>query len=122
MTTKSTLDLSILYSCRIRLTEDERQTLKQAYKLAKEREITEGAPVMPGTSIRVVSASLTGDSVDQQLGMSQVLVMDLLNSRDSIHVPLLIKIQRVLGVEIVTKKRLMDTSKSYIDFILTKES
>jgi hypothetical protein len=122
MTTKSTPDLSILYSCRIRLTEDERQTLKQAYKLAKEREITEGAPVMPGTSIRVVSASLTGDSVDQQLGMSQVLVMDLLNSRDSIHVPLLIKIQRVLGVEIVTKKRLMDTSKSYIDFILTKES
>ena len=122
MTTKSTPDLSILYSCRIRLTEDERQTLKQAYKLAKEREITEGAPVMPGTSIRVVSASLTGDSVDQQLGMSQVLVIDLLNSRDSIHVPLLIKIQRVLGVEIVTKKRLMDTSKSYIDFILTKES
>ena len=37
-----------------------------------------------------------------------MIVMDILNSRDTVSLPILLKIQHVLGVEVITAKKLQD--------------
>ena len=119
MITKPKTDkpLDTLISARIRLTYEERTALKVAYHAAKKAEMNEQPAPVGGSPIKVVSANLNGTQLDTDLGMSHLVMTDLLSSRDSINLPVILHIQRVLGVEVVTKKRIMDACKGYIEYV-----
>ena len=109
-------ELTTLVSARIRLTEEERQQLKLAYYKQKNSEQPSTAPAIGGAKIGVVHAIQQSD-IDQKLGMSHIVVTDLLNSRDSIALPLMLKLQSVLGLSIVDKKRVVDACANYWDYM-----
>ena len=109
--------LPILFSCRIRLTDEQRQKLKDAYQraLAGYR-IPQGAPVN-GSKLVVETAA----SPDKALGIPSFVMSDLLSSRDSLAIGLVLKFQRVLGVEVISRKDLEAASKKYLEYILSEE-
>ena len=110
--------LPLLVSARVRLTPDQRQELKAAYR-AKTNELV--PTTAAGRGGLQVSTSYGGsNAINQALGMSSLVFADLANSRDTISMALILKIQAVLGVSIVTHKQLMDACKSYCDYVFTK--
>ena len=91
--------LQYICSARVRLDDSQRSTLKAAYEAARKAQTpATPEPLMPGASITVG----TTYSINTQLGLSDMVIRDLLNSRDSIHLPALIQLQDALGVEVVT--------------------
>lgn len=113
--------LSILYSCRVRLTDDERKQFKDAYNKAQ----IEGEPVtMPsigGSGVRTETKFSGNLTLERALGMNRLVVMDLLNSRDSITIPLIVKMQQVLGLTIFTPERLQEAFTNYLDYIFAED-
>jgi hypothetical protein len=114
--TKTNAPLPILISSRIRLSEEQRQPLKDAYQSRKRQETVERATV---TGISVATSQPS--SLDAELGMSSLVVADLLASRDSMAIGIVLKFQEVLGVEVLTEKMLMDACKSYCRYVFSKE-
>ena len=109
--------LDTLVSARIRLTEEERTQIKDAYYDRKRSEQSIQHPeTIGGSPIKVVNSFVHG-TVDAALGMSHLVFTDLVNSRDSIAVPVILKVQTVLGLEIVTKKRITAALKDYLDYV-----
>jgi hypothetical protein len=117
MTITKPAPLDTLISARVRLTYDERNALKDAYRAAKSAELSEHPAPVGGSPIKVMSANLTGTQLDTELGMSQLVMTDLLTSRDSINLPVILHIQKVLGVEIITEKRILEACKGYIKYV-----
>ena len=117
MTTKESA-LSILISSRIRLTEEERKTLKQAYFELSNQEQPEQLQEMGTSGIRTVSAPVT-TNIDRKVGMSRLVFMDLVNARDSISVVMVLNLQKALGVSIIDKKRMMRVCKEYCAYIFS---
>lgn len=110
--------LTILISSRIRLSEDERRTLKNAYRELSEAQQPEQLQEMGTSGLRTITAPVSTD-IDRKIGMSRLVFTDLVNSRDTIPVALLIKLQQALGVTVVDKKRLTKVCKDYIDHIFS---
>ena len=110
--------LPILISARIRITDAQRKELKEAYY--KRRNSIQPSE-STGTGGLVVATSYGGiNELDKQLGFSNLVFSDLVNSRDSFNINLALKLQCVLDVELVTKQILLDACKSYIDYIFYK--
>ena len=105
--------LPILVSARVRLDSEQRQALKDAYYAMQRAEprVTTDAT----TTLSVVT-SMASD-LERQLGMSRLVVMDLLNSRDTININLILKLQEVLDTEVITKDDLAKACESYTDYI-----
>ena len=104
--------LNILCSARIRLTAEQRDALKQAnnrFRLAK------SAPNLPGSSVR--SETYTDTSALHDLTIS-----DLCTTRESISLGIILKLQKILGVEIITRKELSNAFASYLDYNYEKEA
>mgnify|MGYP003141598444 CR=1 FL=1 len=102
--TKTNTPLPILISSRIRLSEEQRQSLKDAYQALKRQETKERATI---TGITVSTASAS--------------VADLLASRDTLALGIVLKFQDVLGVTVITEKMLLDACKSYCSYVFHKE-
>lgn len=112
--------IKILCSTRIRLTDEQRKILKSAYK-AKQAEATPApAPtVLPGSTIAVQHAP-TNTAINSRLGMPPMVVLDLLNSRESISLPTVLHLQKELEATVLTKEDLTKAWKSYVDYIFNK--
>ena len=111
--------LSILYSCRVRLTEEQRDKFKEAHsKLRSGAAIASPRPVLQNSSIAVQDFTEPQVDVYKTYGMSSVIVNDLINSRDSISLPVLVKLQRMLGVEVLEVKQLKKQFDSYLDYVI----
>ena len=54
--------------------------------------------------------------------MPDMLIRDLLNSRDTIHLPALIQLQNALGVEVVTPDVVLKAFEGYLDHIFTNDT
>ena len=108
--------LSILLSSRIRLNEEEKASLKAAYQKAKSGyQPTQGASVN-GSSLRV-ETSFTAGQLDTALGMNSLTFSDVISSRESVLITLVLNVQKVLGVTVVTRERMQEAFDSYLDFI-----
>ena len=111
--------LKILYSCRLRLTDEQRQTLKDAHNKVRSASTPAVAkPVMAGSSISVADYTQPQIDVYKASGMSGVVINDILTSRESISLPVIIKVQRALGVEVITKKALEAQFQHYLTYVL----
>ena len=112
--TNELVKLPITVGSRVRLTPNQRQTLKDAF--IAQREDARDA----GNGLRVSSATQT--KVEQSLGCSSIVITDLLNTRDTLALGVVLQLQNALDVEVVTKKDVMAACKSYTDFIFDKYS
>ena len=121
MTTKKRFDhpLQTLVSARVRLTDEQRSKLRAAYNKHREG-LAPGAaaPVMPGSSI----STSTSYSINSQLGLQDITIRDLLTTRDSIAVPVVIKLQRSLGIEVITPDEVLQAAKGYVDYIFSTDA
>jgi len=108
--------LPILCSARVRLTQDQRAILKKAYADASRGESTITSTDASGT-LQVVTS--VASKLQNELGMSRLVVMDLLNSRDSISINLILQLQRTLNVEVVTKNDVGTSLQHYLDYLFS---
>ena len=110
--------LDTLFSARIRLTEDERSCLKTAQnELRRRSRVETETPVMAGSSISVSTATSYAQDEYQRYGLSDLVLTDTICSRDSISMAILLKIEKLLQVKILTRKRLMDRFVNYLDYL-----
>jgi hypothetical protein len=109
--------LPILCSARIRLNEDQRQSLKAAYQRVRSAADVE-RPRIGGSTVKTVTA-VQSSELDSRLGMSSIVVADLLNSRDTLSLPVVLKLQRELGVPVITKEQILEACQSYADYTFT---
>ena len=86
---------AIKVSTRIRISEEERQDLITTYNQQLEQ----------------------GKLINQKLGMNNSTFLELVKGRDSVSIPFMLKIQNALGIEIVSKERLTQSCKEYINVI-----
>ena len=112
--------LHTLVSARIRLTADERQTFKAAYREMR----NQSAPVQQtspnGSFIKVETPMFSTEELDRRLGLNQMLFTDLMTSRDSLNLTVLLRIQNVLGLNLITKERILAAAQSYVDYTFLK--
>ena len=107
--------LPILCSARVRLTNDQRATLKQAYAEASKHDSFTSYDATGGLQVVTSVAS----KLQNELGMSRLVVMDLLNSRDTISLNLILQLQDTPGVQVVTKDDVGHAFQHYLDYIFT---
>ena len=109
---KVKVKLPILLSCRIRLSDEQRALLKGAYHRLRNQHIPE-AKSMPGSTV----SSTVQVNPDAMLGLNSIVMADLLGSRDSIPLETILRIQKVLGVEAVTRDDVSAAADSYLDWM-----
>ena len=107
--------LPILISCRVRLTEEQRSTLKAAFEQHR-------ANAQPPQGQRIGGSTVTTVTMHQPdiAGLSGFLLADLFNSRDSLQLGLLLKVQSALGVEVVTQKDVEAAAKNYAAYVFSQ--
>jgi len=110
--------LQYICSARVRLDDSQRATLKAAYEAARKAQTpVTPEPLMPGASITVG----TSYAVNTQLGLSDLVIRDLLNSRDTLHLPMLIELQNALGVEVVTPDVVRTAFDGYLTHVFNND-
>ena len=107
--------LPILISCRVRLTTEQRNTLKAAYEQHRASAQSNQGPRIGGSTISTVTMHQPDIG-----GLSGFLLSDLFNSRESIQLSLLLKVQSALGVEVVTQKDVEAAAQSYADYVFSQ--
>ena len=110
--------LPILISARIRITDAQRKELKEAY-YARKNSIQPAEAT--GTGGLVVTTSYGGSNeLDKQLGFTNLVISDLVNSRDTLNINIALKLKSILDVELVTKEKLMEACDYYAEYIFLK--
>lgn len=110
--------LDTLFSARIRLSEEERATLRAAHQaFRKSYAAAPQTSVLAGSTISVETATAPPRNAYAEAGMSDLVISDLIGSRDSVQLSILLKIETLLGVKVVDRKRMMDRFKDYLDYL-----
>ncbi len=55
-----------------------------------------------------------------KLGINKSAFYKMVKGRDSISIPFLLKVQSVFGIDIVSKERLTESCREYMEFIFNK--
>ena len=108
--------LRVQFGGRIRLSDDDRQKLREAYQVAREAEAPSESTPHTASSIRTVTRWST-PVLNKALGMDDVLFAQIVSGRDPIAIGIITKIQAVLDVEIINEKYLTAVFKSYLAHI-----
>lgn len=110
--------LDTLFGTRIRLNDDERSALKKAHNEFRKLHTPAPQPtVLPNSSVSVSNAQTVSTSAYTEAGLSDLIVADLITSRDSIALNVLLQIERLLGVQVITRERIMDRFEGYLDYL-----
>ena len=110
--------LPILYSCRVRLTEEQRLILRKAHTtFRKQFEAPQQQPVMAVSTLSVTTTTTIPTNAYAEAGMSDLVVSDLIGTRDSIPLNILLKIENLLGVKVVTRKMLEEKFADYLTYL-----
>ena len=108
--------LPYLISCRVRLTEDQKRLLKDAYYKIKNAAEPAPAPVRAGSKVAVQTAY----NVQQTVGLSDIVIRDLLTTRETIGLVNILSLQKTLGVEAVTPADVKKACAGYIEYIFSE--
>ena len=125
MTTKTKKDfkinapLPILYSCRIRLDESQRETLREAHrKFRKQFQPAPQQAVLAGSSVSVETTYAPPVNAYAEAGLSDLICSDLIGTRESIPLTTVVQIQNLFGVEVISRKDLEKKFADYLDWVL----
>ena len=110
--------LDVLFSARVRLTEDERASLRAAHSAFRKSYATAHRPtVMAGSNLTVETATAPPSNAYAEAGMSDLVISDLIGSRDSIQLSILLKVEKLLGVQVIDRKRLLNRFNNYLNYL-----
>ena len=109
--------LPILISSRIRLNDEQRLTLRQAFNKLRADAEPAAAPAIGGSSVKTVTAY----NPIQSIGLSDLVLSDLLGTRESIPLTTIIKIQRLLKVEVITADDILKAAQGYVNYVFQEE-
>lgn len=111
--------LPILVSTRIRLSKEQREQVKQEYyKLKNELCVPVSTSTHTGLA---VETRMTDHEIDKRMGMSSLVFSDVIASRDSLSIGVVLKIQRALDIELITEKDLLSACKNYINYVFNEK-
>ena len=105
-----TSELTYLCSIRIRLTPEMRSTLKEAQNIAR---LAQPHPGLPGSSVKA-------ETYQQSAQFSDVVLTDLIATRESIALPVILQLEQLFNITLVNKKDLMAAFKGYVEFVYEK--
>ncbi len=109
--------LPILMSCRIRLNDDQRNTLKTAFYALRAANQPAAAPAIGGSTVTTTTAY----NPVQSIGLADLTLSDLITTRDSVPLVTIIKIQRLLQVEVITPDDILKAAQGYVDWVFQEE-
>ena len=109
---KFTDKLPILYSCRVRLDEEQRAKLKAAWKAFRAKNTPSQPKSLNGSSVSAV----TNYSSPGILGMSDLVVNDIVVSRDTIPLTTILNLASALDVELLDRAVLEDAFQQYLNY------
>ena len=105
--------LNVLCSCRVRLTADQRATLKAAWKSFRDENTPESKPGIGGSGVRTA----TQYKHPAIAGLSDMVLNDLIVSRDSISLTTILNLEVALGVKVLKREDLEAGFSSYLDYV-----
>ncbi|MDB4484621.1 hypothetical protein N9026_00230 [bacterium] len=107
--------LPILYSARVRLNEDQRNTLKAAWRQHQNVHLATIPPPSstPGSTVRTETYYKAPDLP----GLSALIVSDLLGTRESIAITTVLNISAALKVDVITKEQMQEAFDGYWSYI-----
>ena len=111
--------LKVLLSCRVRLTEEQRSKLKSAYNKIRFGDNTTPSTIQ-GSNLTTTTATDKAADFYRRTRMNSVVVGDLLGTRESISLPIVLTLSRALGVEIITEKEIIDAAKGYASYVFNE--
>lgn len=115
-TTTSKPPISVFLTTRIRLSPLEREMLKDAYRKRTAADSAVSSPSSnPFSSVQSITSS-SKSNVLKELDMSHLTWIELVNTRESLALPLVMKMQKVLGVPIIDRERLKKAMDSYLEY------
>ena len=109
---KFTEKLPILYSCRVRLDEEQRSKLKAAWKAFRAANTPAQQKPLNGSSVSAV----TSYSSPGILGMSDLVVNDLIVSRDTIPLTTILNLASALNIELLDRTELESAFQQYLNY------
>ena len=105
--------LDILCSARVRLRDDQRKLLKDAYNSVRNANTPEPLAAIGGSTVK----TSTTYQINSHLALSDITIRDLINTRESIQIVTVLSLQAALGVEALTKEEVMKAFQGYCDYI-----
>ena len=108
------IDYPITIGVRIRLTEDQKREIKSRFDELANGEFT---PDRQGTGGVSVTTAASPRKLIYDMGCDRMTLASLLGSNERMHIGQLKRWEEVLGIQIVDKKELEDTWKSYLKYI-----
>ena len=106
--------LPILLSCRVRLNQEQREQLKKVWRDIRDNEAPQ--PVSsPGSTVRSYSAP-TKTTAEKAMNTSSLIISDLITTRDTIALTTIIEMERVFGIELITKEAFMAAAETYYEW------
>ncbi|CAE07676.1 hypothetical protein [Parasynechococcus marenigrum] len=106
--------LPILLSCRVRLNDTQREQLKKVWRDIRANEAPQ--PMSnPGSTVRSYSAATT-TSAEKALNTSSLIISDLISTRDTIALTTIIELERVFGIELLSKEAFMAAAENYYQY------
>jgi hypothetical protein len=109
---RSTEKLPMYISCRVVLNDEQRQTLKQAYRSQMDELSPQPARIGGST---VTTQTMVRHPLEREL--PGILLTDLLSTRESLPLDTVIRLQRAFGVEVITPKDVLKQAESYTEFM-----
>lgn len=107
----------IYISSRIRLNAEQRQTLKDAYKAQVDAYSSQPQPVLAGSSVSVQ----TTFGAPIRDGLTDFVIRDLLTTRESISIGVVMKLQKILQVQILSEADLREAFDSYVKYVFKED-
>lgn len=115
--TTSNERLNVLYSCRVRLTDEQRNKLKAAYRQHLDTNAPpQGARIGASSVVTQTAATLP---VQQKL--PGIVLIDLITTRDSIPLATLVLLEKAFGIELLSRDELIEAATGYIDYVRSKD-
>ena len=107
--------LPLLFSARIRLDDEQREKLQQAWRQLRDSQQPVEMPPIPGSTIRVQNQyNLGGMNCVSALTMSE-----LISSRESISLTTILTLQAEFGIEIVSRAFIEERFADYLNYIFS---
>ena len=108
--------LPILLSSRVRLSDEQRTVLKDAWRKHQTAHLNQ-IPVSAATPGSTVRTETYYETPPVLPGLSSLVINDLITTRETIQTTTVLNLSAALGVEIITKEQMLEAFEGYWQFI-----
>ena len=108
--------LPVLYSCRVRLSDEQRQKLKAAYYAQQDTYSPPQGARSGGSTVTTTTATV----LPVHSKLPGIVITDLLSTRESIPLTTLIQLQRAFNVTVISRDDLIKAATGYVDYMLSE--